>query len=155
MKCGDHGRRGQKVDLKKEAEKFLDKLREKGFRVTEQRKAMVKHILNFSTPFSAEELHIKLKNKGVDLTTVYRSLSSFADVELLRPVDFADGTLRYEYYAFEEKHHHHHVICKVCQRVEAIESCEVEAQENLVRKMGYQNVSHRLEFFGTCKQCAN
>lgn len=153
MKCQDLSHsHGQKKDLKKESEFFIEKLREAGFRITEQRKALIKSILNFKSPFTAEEVHSKLKLKGIDLTTVYRSLSSFVDVDLLRTVDFADGTLRYEYAAHEDEHHHH-VICKKCQKVEAVEVCDVQIQEELVEKLGYTNISHRLEFFGICKQC--
>lgn len=153
MKCQDLGHsHGQKKDLKKESEFFIEKLRDGGFRITEQRKALIKSILSFKTPFTAEEVHSKLKLTGVDLTTVYRSLSSFVEIDLLRTVDFSDGTLRYEYIAHEDEHHHH-VICRKCQKVEAVEICDVQVQENLVEKLGYTNISHRLEFFGICKQC--
>jgi Fur family ferric uptake transcriptional regulator len=135
-----------------ESEKFLQKLKDAGCRITGQRKALVTEILTFSIPFSAEELHKGLKEKGIDLATVYRSLSTFHELGLLSSVDFSDGTLRYEYNCSED-HHHHHIICRKCKAIEPIHICIADEHQLEIENLGYTQVSHKLEFFGLCKNC--
>jgi len=148
MKCHSH-----KKDLKKEVETFLNKLRSSGSRITSQRKSMAREIIRFKGPFSAEQLHSKVQDEGVDLVTIYRSLSTFMELELLVSVDFQDGTLRYEYGSEKGEGHHHHIICKKCKKFEPLDFCVVQGQEQIIEKMGYSNVTHKLEFFGLCERC--
>lgn len=147
VKCHNH-------NTKIEFENFLGTLRDSGHRITKQRKLMAEHILRFDLPFSAEELHSQIKRKGVDLVTVYRSLSAFTDLKILTTVDFQDGTLRYEYLPPEEKGHHHHIICTQCRKVEPLNSCMLKKQEKFIEQMGYTNITHKLEFFGLCESCS-
>ena len=148
MKCQDH-------KTKDEVKHLLDKLKESGCRITTQRKDLAQSIVQLGRPFNAEELHSKVKNKGIDLVTVCRSLTTFTDLELLTTVDFNDGTVRYEYLSSHHKdHHHHHVICKKCKKVEPVNFCAVKEQEKLIQKMGYTNISHKLEFFCLCQKCS-
>jgi Fur family ferric uptake transcriptional regulator len=116
---------------------------------------MAEIIIKFSCPFSAEDLHNKVKERGIDLVTVYRSLSAFTDLKILNTVDFQDGTLRYEYLHSEEDDHHHHVICTNCRKIEPLRFCAMTRQEKIVEKMGYKDITHKLEFFGLCKKCAH
>lgn len=148
MKCHSH-----KHHPKKEVEFILSKLRAVGSRITSQRKFLVQAIIKSGGPFSAEELHSKVKSSGIDLVTVYRSLTAFTDLKILTTVDFHDGVQRYEYICSEEGDHHHHIICKQCRDVKPISSCIVEKQEKMIKKMGYTDISHKLEFFGLCEKC--
>ncbi|NCN42661.1 transcriptional repressor [bacterium] len=115
---------------------------------------MATSIIGFSGPFSAEDLHLKVKDKGIDLVTVYRSLSTFTELGLLTTVNFQDGTLRYEYSCTSEQGHHHHIICQKCKKVDPVDFCLVQDQEELIAQMGYSNITHKLEFFGLCDQCS-
>ena len=141
-------------NLKKESRYFLEKLKESGGRITLQRRALLKEIIKFQGPFSADDLLGKLKKTPMDLATIYRSLTAFKELGLLSTVDFSDGTLRYQYIPEKEHRHYHHVVCTDCRSVQPIKSCIVHKQEELIEQMGYRDVSHRLEFFGLCKKCA-
>lgn len=136
-----------------ESKSLLEKLRKNGNRITQQRRDIVQGILNFSSPFSTEELFNSLKKKSVDLATIYRSLATFADLGILSKVDFSDGVLRYQYIS-DQGHHHHHIICTQCKLVEAVDLCLASNHEAKLKKMGYSQVSHKLEFFGVCNACA-
>lgn len=144
--CCDHGDSGA-------LDGALDKLRERGFRITEQRKALLTVLTSEHGPFTALELHSKVESLGCDPVTVYRCLATLEEADLVRRCDFGDGTYRYEFNTGE--HHHHHVICRVCSSVKTIEGCFAGRLERLVKEMGYSNVSHTLEIFGTCQRCAN
>jgi Fur family ferric uptake transcriptional regulator len=139
-------------DEKAERQKFLDKIKESGGRITEQRKAMISVILGFKTPFSADQILGKMKKTSIDIATIYRSLNHFEDLGCLRSVDLSDGVTRYEYSL--DQAHHHHIICKKCRKIEAFDFCELKNYEMIIKKMGYQDISHKLEFFGFCSKCS-
>lgn len=130
----------------------LEELHTHGMRVTEPRKAMLGILTREHGPFSAEELHHKLKGKGCDVVTVYRSLQAMEEIGVVRRCDFGDGTYRYEINHGE--HHHHHIVCRVCRSVEVLDRCDVSKLERLAREKGYDNISHTLEIFGVCPKCA-
>lgn len=146
-------KRCHSYNLDKESDYFFAQLKEHGNRITEQRKTLVRAIIKFQSPFSAEDLFGVLKKKNIDLATVYRSLTTFSDLGLLSTVDLSDGILRYEYIS-KEGHHHHHVVCTECKMIEPVNFCVVQGQEKIIEQMGYSDVSHKLEFFGLCKKCA-
>ena len=146
-KCHQH-------NFKVESKYSLEKLRGNAKRITQQRKDIVREILRFNTPFSADELHLALKKKDIDLTTIYRSLATFCEIGILTTIDFSDGPLRYEYIPKNDHHHHHHhVVCSKCKTVEQVTFCDVHEQEKRIAQMGYSQVYHKLEFFGLCRSC--
>jgi Fe2+ or Zn2+ uptake regulation protein len=108
-------------------------------------------LINEHGPFSAEELHQRLPAGECDLVTVYRSLGAMEEINVVRRCDFGDGTYRYEINNVE--HHHHHIICRECRSVRVIDLCLAESLERMARDLGYANVTHMLEIFGTCPEC--
>lgn len=89
---------------------------------------------------------------GLDLVTVYRTLATFTDLKLLQKVDLGDNVQRYELQSTDGSHHHH-FVCNECHKVEALDSCEIRAQEKRLTDLGYGELTHRLEFFGICPDC--
>jgi Fur family ferric uptake transcriptional regulator len=132
-------------------ESAVSALRARGQRVTSPRRSMLGILASEHGPFSAEELHQRLPAGECDLVTVYRSLSAMEEINIVRRCDFGDGIYRYEFN--QEGHHHHHIICRSCRSVRVIEHCVAEALEGVAREMGYSNVTHVLEIFGTCPKC--
>lgn len=131
----------------------IETLKEAGHKNTRIRKALLEVLLKEHGPFSAEDLQQKV-NVECDLATVYRNLTLLESLRLVGPCDFGDGTTRYEWVG-EDHEHHHHIICRNCHKVEQLEYCVVKDLEKLVQKRGYRDVSHRLEFYGQCDDCAD
>ncbi|MEI6713600.1 MAG: Fur family transcriptional regulator [Verrucomicrobiota bacterium] len=129
----------------------LDTLRGLGHRITEPRKALLQVLTHEHGPFTADELHGKLAGVRCDPVTVYRSLATLEEANLVRRCDFGDGVYRYEFNTGE--HHHHHIICRTCSSVKTLDVCFADGLERMVRQMGYTNVTHTLEIFGTCTEC--
>ena len=129
----------------------LDALRALGHRITGPRKALLTVLTQEHGPFTADELHGRLTGNGCDPVTVYRSLAALEEANLVRRCDFGDGVYRYEFNTGE--HHHHHIICRSCSSVKTLEVCVADGLERMVRQMGYANVTHTLEIFGTCMEC--
>ena len=129
----------------------LRRLRDHQQRVTVARRAILAVLTQDHGPFSADELHQKMRKGVCDLVTVYRCLTTMEEINLVRRCDFGDGTYRYEYNSGD--HHHHHLICRVCHHVETLDFCAAEMLERRARRMGYADVTHTLEVFGVCESC--
>ena len=123
-------------------------------RATRQR-AAVSALLDETDDFrSAQDLHEALRRRGetVGLTTVYRTLQALADageVDVLRTAEGENVFRRCS------TGHHHHVVCRSCGRTVEVEGPAVERwAERVAAEHGFTAVTHTLEVFGTCPECA-
>jgi Fur family transcriptional regulator, ferric uptake regulator len=129
----------------------LDLLRANHQRVTGPRKAILGILTREHGPFTAEELHKRMKRGRCDLVTVYRSLAAMEESSVVRRCDFGDGAHRYEINTGE--HHHHHIVCRSCHEARTLDMCVADGLERMARQMGYAKVTHLLEIFGVCPRC--
>ncbi len=130
----------------------LADLKKSGLKLTEPRKGILQALVENHGPFTAEEIHKIIPRRLADLATVYRCLTSLEETGILRRCDFGDGAARYEL-AGDGESHHHHLICTECKRIEIVDDDEIEEIDRFAQKRGYSDVSHTLEFFGTCPHC--
>jgi Fur family ferric uptake transcriptional regulator len=123
-------------------------------RNTRQRGAIASVLSETDGFASAQDLHALLRSRGerVGLTTVYRALQSMADageVDVMRP---PGGESLYRRCS---SGHHHHLVCRVCGRTVEVEGPTVESwADRVAGKHGFVDVSHTMEIFGTCPDCA-
>ncbi|MCS1414962.1 MAG: Peroxide-responsive repressor PerR [Verrucomicrobia subdivision 3 bacterium] len=91
---------------------------------------------------------------GCDLATIYRSMRMLEDMGMVKRFDFGDGSARFELVADGRDDHHHHLICRECSKIVEIDECfPSEFEEQIAIASGYQQVTHKLEFFGICPAC--
>jgi Fur family ferric uptake transcriptional regulator len=124
-------------------------------RATRQRAAVAAALAEVDEFRSAQELHDMLKHRGdsVGLTTVYRTLQSLADAGEVDVLRTSDGEAVYRRCSTDE--HHHHLVCRTCGKAVEVEGPMVEKwAEAVAVEHGYVNVSHTVEIFGTCAECA-
>ena len=125
-----------------------------GKRSTRQRTAVARLLDQLDDFRSAQDLHEELRTRGegIGLTTVYRTLQSLADageVDVLR-IDSGEAV-----YRRCSRHHHHHLVCRSCGRTVEVEGPAVESwADRVAAQHGFVGVSHTLEIFGTCPDCA-
>ena len=81
-------------------------LREKGLRITEQRKAILEVLSESNVPISAEESHARLSKHPCDLVTVYRCLDQFFKAGVVELGVRENGTKVY-CFGHGDGHHHH------------------------------------------------
>ena len=136
-------------------EKFEQFAASKGLRHTSQRDRVLEVFLATEKHVTVQELYdlVRKKHRGIGYATVARTIKLMCESGVCRQVDFGDGSQR-----FEHKHgheHHDHLICLKCGKFEEIYSSKLEAiQEELVKKHGYVQKSHKLDIFGLCPRCA-
>jgi Fur family ferric uptake transcriptional regulator len=128
-------------------------LHEKGLKVTALREAMVGILQKAEKPLSVEELSAKLKKVSFDQASLFRSLKKFTEAGLVAQVDLGEGFQRYEWTCLFHQHHHH-VICSGCKRIMVLPFCVPRQYEEYLRKAGYTQVTHRMDFFGLCPECS-
>ncbi|MAH26346.1 MAG: transcriptional repressor [Opitutae bacterium] len=127
-------------------------LREKGLRITEQRKAILEVLSRANAPISAEENHSLLSTNQCDLVTVYRCLEQFVKAGVVELGVRENGT---RVYCFGHGHgHHHHLTCRKCGDSERVDVCMKDELEEIAEGYGYQEVTHVMEVFGVCPSCS-
>lgn len=140
-----------------EFEYLKDKLKEKGYKLTPQRRSILNIILETEGKhLSAEEIYELVKSKCPDigLATVYRTMQMFDEVGLVYKHNFDDGRSRYELNHHNEDHQHHHLICVGCNSVIEVEEDLLEQLElEIERKYNFQINNHNVKFFGYCERC--
>lgn len=136
---------------KKIIQKAEKLIRENNLSLTEPRKKILGFLLKNHGPFSVEEIHKGLGNNACDLATVYRCIVLFESSNLVERRYLGDEALRYEYK--DADHHHHHIVCRICKSVAQMKYCFISEVEQMIRDKGYSDITHSLEFFGTCSKC--
>jgi len=139
-------------------EKIKQQLQSQGFKLTPQREATVRVLLENETDhLSAEEVFMLVKDKApeIGLATVYRTLELLSELHVLEKMNFGDGVARYDLRSDTSHHHHHHLICVQCGSVkEIMEDWLTPLEERLQRELNFRVLDHRLDFQGICSSCA-
>lgn len=133
------------------------RLKAAGLRITQPRIAILSALIKRGQPTTIEQIHADLESGSCDLVTVYRCLSAFEDIGLVRRSFYHNGTSLYALSLGES--HPYHVICKETNQVQEIDPAttaelrrNVEQIEQLLKARGYNNVTHVVEFFGLAPQ---
>jgi Fur family ferric uptake transcriptional regulator len=123
-------------------------------RATRQRAAITALLENLDEFRTAQELHEELRRRGegISLTTVYRALQTMAATDLIDSLRTETGESAYRRCSGQ---HHHHLVCRHCGATVEVAGRHLEAwAADVARDHQFSEVSHTIEIFGTCAQCA-
>lgn len=129
----------------------LTRIRQAQMRITKPRIAIIETLQKCSGPVTIERIHQEIGEKICDLVTVYRCLTAFEEIGLVRRSYQHTGTCLYELTINTPRHYH--IVCKSCSKTERVEYISVEGMEQMLTERGYTQLSHVLEFFGVCPAC--
>lgn len=124
-------------------------LKDAGFNRTTAKKKILTLFIKAKTPLSSIDLLKKLPD--FNESTIFRNLNQLKESELISEMDLGEGFKRFE--IKPKNHHHHHVKCNTCGKIEIINTCKLDAFTKELKKLGYKNISHKIEFFGDCSRC--
>ncbi|WP_425449588.1 Fur family transcriptional regulator [Dethiothermospora halolimnae] len=143
--------------MSKFIEQLKTKLKEKGYKLTTQRRIILDVILeNKGDHLSPEEIYERVKDKfpEIGLATVYRTLQLFEELDIIYKLNFNDGCSRYELNSDSKDHRHHHLICLSCGKVIEVQLDLLESLEETIEKDGkFKIIDHNVKFFGYCEKC--
>jgi Fur family ferric uptake transcriptional regulator len=146
---------GESVEAR--IEKIKQQLHSEGYKLTPQREATVRVLLeNEADHLSAEDVFMLVKEKApeIGLATVYRTLELLSELHVVEKMNFGDGVARYDLRNDNTRHHHHHLICVQCGSVQEImEDWLIELEQRLATDFRFNVLDHRLDFQGICRNC--
>ncbi len=124
-----------------------DLIADRGMRMTDQRRVIARVIEDSSDHPDVEELYRRSSSidPNISISTVYRTVRLFEDLDIIEKHEFRDGKARYE--AIPDEHHDHLIDLRSGQVIE-FSNPRIEAlQEEIARELGFELVDHRLELY--------
>ncbi len=134
---------------------MIKELREKGYRLTPQRQAMLKIIAKSEGHPSVEQIYEQMKADfpTTSLATIYKTLTLLKYMREVLELNFVNVGNRYD---GNKPYPHPHVICTECGQIldREFEFAAVdEITQEMAEQTGYQITTHQLNFFGLCPKC--
>jgi len=143
--------------MKHDISEWERRIRDMGYRMTPQRRAVLRVIgENAGSHLNSHEVYKLVKDccPEVGIATVYRTLAMLAEQGFLSATQFGDGAVRYEILDPKEEHHHHHLICLGCGSIEGFEEDLMgQVEKRIQEAKGFDIVNHQVKFYGLCQKC--
>ena len=127
-------------------------LKEKGFKLTPQRRLILEFIHDNESHLTAEEIikFVDARAPGVDKSTVYRTLDLLEESGCVLKSEIGGHFI----YHHAEDGHHHHLVCRSCGKsIDCNEDIFSEIKNILARQYGFQADLKHMMVSGLCKEC--
>lgn len=134
-------------------ERALEILKEKGYKCTSSREAIIDVFIKNDTPCKANEILDMVSNitPGINFSTIYRNLDLLIKLGIVNKLNLEDG---FSHYELSKGEHHHHIICKLCGSVKEIDLCPFkEMGKDKLEELGFEPLEHKFEIYGFCSKC--
>ena len=131
-------------------------LRERGVRLTRQRRILLELLDASGLHLDAESLYTMAREKDpkINRVTVYRTLKMLKEGGLVDELDLAHLDGEKHYYETRLKQEHAHIICLRCGRVEEYFGPPLQALRDQVQsQFGFEISFARTEIGGYCSHC--
>ena len=130
----------------------LETLKEKGMRLTPQRRLIADIIHENASHLTAEDIisYVQRKMPGVNKSTIYRTLDILEHAGCV----FKSESGNHFIYHHAEEGHHHHLICTKCGKTEECsENIFHQVERSLAQKYGFQANFQHMVVEGLCEAC--
>jgi Fur family peroxide stress response transcriptional regulator len=135
-------------------QEIVDRLRERGHRLTPQRHAVLRALVEGHEHPSADQLFQKVSAAYPMMSpaTVYKTLDALKSAGEVLELEFREGPNRYD---ANIPIAHPHVVCTRCGRIDDV-MLERDAPSfgDAAEQTDYQISGYRLDFYGLCPGCA-
>lgn len=132
---------------------LLHDLRQAGYRLTPQRKAVITVLGETHEHLTAPEILRRARRyiPRLNKSAVYRALDVLTHLSLVNPIDLGQGEIQYELNCHP---HHHHLVCQQCGKIaDADESVFGSLEKNLRTQYGFAPFLFHFAIFGICCKC--
>lgn len=139
----------------KDFEKLESILRDKGYKLTDQRRLIIRAFIESPGHHTAQEIldMVKEKCSEINFSTIYRNLELLSDLEIINKLQIESGISHYELQGLT---HHHHIICKKCGITKEIDICPYASLgEEQLESIGFKATDHKFEIYGYCSKCSH
>lgn len=132
---------------------LLQKLADRGCRITPQRLRIVEALVGRDDHPNAEQVFARVRETcpNTSLATIYKTIDLLKAMGEVLELEFSDGSNRYD---GRRPSAHPHAICTRCGRIQDLEVAGLtDIQDQAARASGFRIVTHRMDFYGLCQQC--
>lgn len=136
----------------KTVQQVVDVLRNRGFKITPQRLAILEILQGNTSHPSAEDIYEQLVERypSISLTTVYNTLETLRDIGEIQELTIDKARRHYD----PNIETHHHVICTGCGLIGDIFtdfSQALRVPREVAEQFFIEN--HTVQFYGICTGC--
>jgi Fur family ferric uptake transcriptional regulator len=132
---------------------LIERLRQRGYRVTPQREMIIEAVAHNGHHVSAEEVFeaVRQRTHAINLATVYRTLDLLVEEGLASRADLGGGRV---VYATLRHGPHIHLVCRQCGKVIETEAdVLVPLIQALQAQWGFSCDAQHLAITGLCADC--
>jgi Fur family transcriptional regulator, peroxide stress response regulator len=146
-------KRSHPVPAMQRLDQMVSKLRNHDFRITPQRLAVLKVLAASVGHPSVERIYesVRAQFPTTSIATIYKTVALLKQENEVLEISFPDGSNRYD---GNKPYPHPHLICTRCKKIidPDLRSLEDLAKE-VTKETGFQISTHRIDFFGLCREC--
>ncbi|MCX8028220.1 MAG: transcriptional repressor, partial [Thermodesulfovibrionales bacterium] len=126
-------------------------LKDKGYKLTPQRKAIISIISKDKSHPSTSDIISKTRQKypNISVSTIYYTISLLKREGLIREIEFYDMDNRYD----NNLNDHINLICEGCGKIEDYEIELSVSKDKVLKDRGFQTLNTRYEYYGYCNEC--
>jgi len=120
--------------------------------MTRQKKLILEILRGTNTHPTADWVYEQARKiiPDISLGTIYRNLGHLKATGEIMELNYGSTFSRYD----GNPHNHYHFVCKACGRVIDIDlPVLIYLEEEVARRMSAQVTGHRMEFYGSCRNC--
>jgi Fur family peroxide stress response transcriptional regulator len=141
------------VESQARFQQLVAKLKERGYRATPQRVALLKIIAASEGHPSAPQIFERMRQQfpTTTLATVYKTLTLLKEMGEVLELEFSGAENRYD---GNKPYPHPHLLCIKCRRIIDPETGQLgHLPDKVARATGYQIVGQRFDLYGICPRC--
>ena len=146
-------KRVDSANIEQRLNQMLSKLKEHDFRLTPQRLAVLKVLAVSEGHPTVERIYetVRAEFPTTSIATIYKTVNLLKQLNEVLELGFPDGSNRYD---GKKPYPHPHVICTNCKKIiDPNLGSLKDLKKEVVKETGLQILNHRVDFFGTCRDC--
>ena len=127
-------------------------LKEKGFKLTPQRKLIMDIIHDTEVHLTTEKIitYVQERMPGVHKSTIYRTLELLEETGCVYKSELGNQSI----YHHAEEGHHHHLVCTKCGKfVDCEEDLFAPVEKSIGEEYGFRVDFRHVVMSGLCEEC--
>lgn len=131
---------------------LISGLRDKGYKLTSQRRAIVRLLSRSRTHPGAMEILRKVRKvvPRISMSTVYYTLDMMKREGLIRELEYHEMDNRYEANVSD----HINLVCTKCRKITDFTGDVPSFSKAVEAETGFKSTSMRFEYYGICSKCS-
>ncbi len=146
-------KRTDSANIEQRFNQMLSKLKKHDFRLTPQRLAVLKVLAVSKGHPTVERIYenVRAEFPTTSIATIYKTVNLLKQLNEVLELGFPDGSNRYD---GNKPYPHPHVICTKCKKIlDPNLGSLKDLTKEVIKETGFLILNHRVDFFGTCRDC--